>query len=121
MYSRLNQLHAIAKENMENLISKKGMDLIKEWGIMSKKAKLVKQPKSSTITKKLEEEKANRMKTPKTPLNKTLAFPGGPILSRTFKSKDNPKVENNIKNAKDGHSEEETVINYVNFIEKLST
>lgn len=36
MYSRLNQLHALARDSMENLINKKGMDLIKEWGFMSK-------------------------------------------------------------------------------------
>jgi hypothetical protein len=39
VYTRLNQILVIAKENMENLINKNGMDLIKEWGFMSKKGK----------------------------------------------------------------------------------
>lgn len=39
VYTRLNQILIIAKENMENLINKNGMDLIKEWGFMSKKGK----------------------------------------------------------------------------------
>lgn len=36
----------MAKESMEKLISKKGMDLIKEWGIMSRKAKSIKDQNS---------------------------------------------------------------------------
>ena len=39
VYTRLNQILVIAKESMENLINKNGMDLIKEWGFMSKKGK----------------------------------------------------------------------------------
>ena len=39
IYARLNQILVIAKEGMENLINKNGMDLIKEWGFMSKKGK----------------------------------------------------------------------------------
>lgn len=36
--SRLSQVYDAAKSKMENLYHKKGMDLIKEWGIMNKKS-----------------------------------------------------------------------------------
>lgn len=68
MYKTLNQLHSIAKESMENLISKKGMDLIKEWGFMSKKAKTIQESKAKTIDTREEEKKST---TPKHIKNKS--------------------------------------------------
>ena len=59
-YVRLNQIHTIAKEAMENLISKKGMELIKEWGFMNRKNKILQESKAKIM--KDEERKA---KTPK--------------------------------------------------------
>ena len=60
VFSRLNQLHTIAKENMENLISKKGMDLIKEWGLMNRKNNFMQDSKA----KKMKEEE-KKFQTPK--------------------------------------------------------
>ena len=54
-YKKINQLYSIAKESVENLISKKGMDLIKEWGFMSRKAKITYDSKGKAMDKNEEE------------------------------------------------------------------
>lgn len=54
LHSRLNQIYTMAKEAMENLYHKNGMDLIKEWGFMSKKSK----DASKTPLKNVEETKS---------------------------------------------------------------
>lgn len=64
-YQRLNQLHAFAKESMEKLISKKGMDLIKEWGFMSQKSKPTPNTKAKVIKKTSSSEEEKSFSTPK--------------------------------------------------------
>jgi hypothetical protein len=72
--SRLTQLYGMAKDKMEHLVNKKGMDLIKEWGLMTKKPKEAKLTKTSGTSKKLEEAKtAKRCTTPKITVSKSVA------------------------------------------------
>lgn len=69
MYSRLNQLHGHTKDKFENLLNKNGMDLIKEWGFMSKKAK----PTIVSGNDKIEESKTGKCSTPKLTTKKSLS------------------------------------------------
>lgn len=82
LHTRLNQLYCLAKESMENLYHKKGMDLIKEWGFMSKKPK-EQQKQSKTVV--LEETKKSK---------------GSEIQTATHKSPFKMPTEHKFKAAK---------------------
>ncbi|CAI2383249.1 unnamed protein product [Moneuplotes crassus] len=71
IYKRLLKLHTTAKEDMENLITKKGTDLIKEWGIMSKKPKTFQESKSKIMK---EEEKNSPCSLNNSPSGATHSF-----------------------------------------------